>query len=304
MARTASLPVLPVERVPASRAPLDGPLELAAEGEPLFDYVLERYPPRVPQAGRLRSVNVLYAAAAAAGREGPARDLVERIRGELGPGRTVWGVKHDDEARRLTGLELYFYDWRRERADLSVARVAELVAPFVDVEAEEPRAIPWHMVSVEVPWVDRPAAGATVGVSLYVDMRSYALHAGRLRFENVYTFHDPMREIDDLLRRIRASVHYDEERAGLATLLLPALVRCHKVCFANKRDGDALYFSRVPTNDVRPVLEARGYPSSLVAFMDREGERLEHLSWDVGIDFSSGEHGALRFRRSGLYGFF
>ncbi len=148
------------------------------------------------------------------------------------------------------------------------------------------------------------AADREVDLVAHLTVRSYALSGDTLTFENIYTFHDPKTEIDDLRRRLDASVHVDTERVGLGALLPPAMMTCHKACFANKRDGDALYFSRVATADVTPFLRARRWPDAFVAWMDAWAPRLDPLSWDVGVDFTAGTEGRPRFRRSGLYGHF
>jgi hypothetical protein len=224
------------------------------------------------------------------------------VRRGLGPFRTVWGVKHDRERAALRGWELYFYDWERVYADLSIAALTRLLAPVVRVDASPPRELPWHMVSIEVSPDDLRGQGA-VPVHVYVDMRSYELRGARFSFENVYTFHDPQREIDDILRRLRASVYVDLERDSLARLMPPSLFRCHKVCVANKRTGDALYFSRVETPALLGFLRAQGYPREVIDLVQAEQARLDHLLWDVGVDFSA-EGGRAEIRRTGFYGSF
>ena len=298
-----SLPLLdeaavrPVER--RSRRPL----EPSEEGDQLHDYVLEPYEPRAPQAGKLRSVNLLQETFALAGVDDEGAALVEAVRGGLGPFRTVWGVKHDRERASLRGWELYFYDWKRVHADLSIESLARLLAPSVRVDAAPPRPLPWHMISVELSPSDLRGEGSGVPAHVYIDMRSYELRGSSFTFENVYTFHDPRREIDDVLHRLRASVHLDLGRDSLASLMPPELFRCNKVCVANKRDGDALYFSRVGTSALLAFLRAHRYPKELAAWVHAERARLDHVLWDVGLDFAA-EGGRAVIRRTGFYGTF
>ena len=277
------------------------PLELSAESDLLYDYILKPYEPRAEQVGKLRSVTVLQETFALAGvdREGAA--LVAQIRRRLGEFRTVWGVKLDASGS-LRGWELYFYDWTRVHADLSVSNLVEILEPCVNVDAREARPLPWHMVSVEFSADDLRNRG-TVPLRVYIDMRSYELRGEQLRFENIYTFHDPRREIDDVLHRLRASVYLDVQRENLAEFIPPALFRCEKMCVANKREGDGLYFSRVDTDAFVGFLRARNYPAELVAWVDAEKRRLNHLLWDVGIDFTRVGQRAV-IRKSGFYGSF
>jgi hypothetical protein len=159
------------------------------------------------------------------------------------------------------------------------------------------------MFSIEISPDSLNGAATPVPAHVYIDMRSYELRGERMTFENVYTFHDPKREIDDVMHRLRSSVHVDLERENLAALVPPALFRCHKICVANKATGDALYFSRVDTNALIGFLRAHGYPLELIAWMEEERARLDHLLWDVGIDFSARDGRAVVLR-SGFYGSF
>ncbi len=292
------------ERPSPPAAPPQGlartPPELAGEGDRFHDYVLGAYAPLAPHAGKLRSLNLLVESFALAGLEEEGLAVMRRVRDGLGPFRTVWGIKQREGG--VLGWELYFYDFERRHADLSIARVAELLAPAVTVDAREPWPLPWHMFSVEIgPAQLRRQEPAAVDV--YIDMRSYKLRGDRFAFENVYTFHDPREEIDDILHRLRSSVHFRWGHDPLASLMPPSLLRCGRICVANKIGADALYFSRVPTPALAAFLGARGWPEALRRFVAGHGPALDHLLWDVGIDFDRHE-GALRVVKTGLYGSF
>jgi hypothetical protein len=280
-----------------------GAFEPAAESDVLHDYILEPYEPKASQAGKLRGLALLYETFAIAGVEKEGLALVTRVRDTLGPFRTVWGVKHDRERGELRGWELYFYDWKRVHADLSIASLKEILAPVVKLDVELRRDVPWHMVSIEVSPADLKDPSRSVAAHLYVDMRSYEAKDKELLFENVYTFHDPRLEIDDVMNRLKASLHFDFAKDRLAELLPPRLFRCHKMCVANKRTGDALYFSRVDTDALRQFLRAQNYPKEIVGLADAEAKRLDHLLWDVGVDFAARDTG-LTVRRTGFYGSF
>jgi len=276
-----------------------GPLERCDPSDRFFDYVLGEYEPLAPAADKLRAVSLLFESFALSGIERQGRHLVETVRAALGPHRTVWGVKwHRTQA--TLGWELYFYDFERRHADLSIARLVDALAPCVRVDAREPFALPWHMFSVEVGLPEltgqRPAA-----VDVYIDMRSYKLHGDRMELENVYTFHDPRTEIDHVLHRLRSSVHFSWRRDPLATLLPPWLFRCGRLCVANKRGADALYASRIPTNALARFLAWQSWPAALGDFVQRHGHELDHLQWCVGVDFEGSNSGPV-IRKAGFYG--
>jgi len=275
--------------------------ERCGPSDVFHDYILVPYSPPAPPTGKLRSVNLLYEAFALAGVEDEGVRLVETVRAGLGPFRTVWGIKHDAQ-RGIRGFELYFYDFGRKHPDLSIERMRDILAPIVDVRAVPKRAIPWHMFSIELTPQDlrerRP-----VGAHVYVDMRSYELRGEELTFENIYTFHDPRLEIEHVLHRLRASLHTDMSPRSLASLMPPTLFRCHRVCVANKRTADALYFSRVPTTAMLGFLRAREWPQAFVAVVESHASALDHLNWCVGMDFT--QPGATPLiTKSGLYGSF
>jgi hypothetical protein len=279
-----------------------GPVELCGEGDRFHDYVLEPYDALAPAAGKLRSVNVLYESFAIAGVEEAGRRIVDLVRGGLGPFRTVWGIKRTGAGDADLAWELYFYDFERVHADLSLGSVRQMLAPAVALEVEEPRVLPWHMFSVDLG-LEQLQGRAPGEVHVYIDMRCYALRGRTLELENIYTFHDPRREIDEILHRLRSSVHFDERRDNLGRLVTPALLRCGRMCVANKRNADAVYFSRVRTPALLEVLSREQWPASLCGFVHAQQPALDHLLWDVGIDFRAGP-GGMELGKTGIYGSF
>ena len=280
----------------------EAPLELCTASDRFHDYVLGAYEPLAPPEGKLRSVNLLVESFALAGVEAQGLAMIRRIREEYGPFRTIFGVKWNRETGAI-GWELYFYDWNRAHADCSLPRLREILAPAVNVDAVEPWPLPWHMISVEIG----PAhlvGGGPVPAHVYVDMRSYELTGERFVFENVYTFHDPRAEVDDILHRLRSSVYVEPGRHNLAALMPPPLFRCGKICVANKRTSDAIYFSRIPTAPLRWFLDRHGWPAPLQRFVSGAGAGLGHLLWDVGVDFRSARGGELSVGKTGVYGSF
>ena len=108
-------------------------------GDVLSDYTLDPYDPRTDPTGKLRSVNVLFESFAIAGVEREGRRVVEALREGFGPFRTVFGVKfHAPD--HVAGWELYFYDPRREHADVDIDRIARILRPALHVDARPPRA--------------------------------------------------------------------------------------------------------------------------------------------------------------------
>jgi hypothetical protein len=98
-------------------------------------------------------------------------------------------------------------------------------------------------------------------------------------------------------------VHFDWKRDSLAELLPPWMFRCHKLCVANKRRADALYAARVTTTALERFLARHGWPRELAEFIRVHAGELDHLYWDVGVDFAR-EDDVVVAGKTGIYGFF
>lgn len=277
------------------------PPERCLEGDRFHDYVLSEYEPVAPPLGRLRSNAVLAESFALMGVEREGLALVGAVRRALGAFRSVWGVKHRQGEEELA-WELYFYDFQRAHADLSVPSMIETLRPHLRVEAQEPHPLPWHMFSVELSKAHL-LEGRAASVDLYIDMRSYKCSGDQLVFENVYTFHDAKKEIDEVLHRVRSCLHFDPARDGLHLLMPPHLFNCRKICVANKRSSDAMYFSRIGTPALTRFLSDQRWPSPLRDFVATRQDELSHLLWDVGVDFKA-IAGQATPVKTGIYGSF
>jgi hypothetical protein len=292
---------LPIAHAPPAPPQASAPLERCGPDDRFHDYVLAEYAPVAPALGKLRSLNFLSESFALARLEREGLALLNAIRTGLGPFRTVWGIKRHHDTGELA-WELYFYDFQRAHADLTIPRITALLAPHLRVTGEEPRPLPWHMFSVEFGPEQLRARGPA-SLDIYIDMRSYKYEAGGLRFENIYTFHEARPEIEEVLHRLRSCVHFDPQRDALQKLMPPGLFNCHKICVANKRNTDALYFSRISGGALRRFLADHHWPEALQTFARHHADALGHLLWDVGVDFQR-RHDRATPIKSGIYGSF
>jgi hypothetical protein len=280
--------------------------EPARADEVLRDYVLAPYPPRRDPRGGLRAVNLLIESFALAGVEAEGVRVIERLRALLGVGRTVWGIKH---AAGALSWELYVYDPGAARPEARIEAVcttlAELIAP-PDLARLPPGFAP-HMMSLELDAAalrDRGAAHLTCyvhGADEPGASRSYALGPDGLRLANLYTFHDPRRDARALIARVRSSVHLGAAAIGVAAMLWPEVHRCRRLCVANKRAADGVYWSGVDTDQLAWFLAKTGWPAPLAASLDARRTRYGHLAWDVGVDFALAGAGGPTVTKSAIY---
>lgn len=280
------------------------PLELSQPSDPYFDYCLQPYVPRPATQEALRAVNVLVESFARAGVEAEGVALIERLRATLGLNKTVWGIKHRVGVP-IRAWELYFYNWAspgEREGGIELGPVVDACGPLVDVPVGPCSGLPWHMFSVELDsTVLRAGRGATV--EFYIGSRNYTLRSDGLEMKNMYTFHRPLEDVADLLERLDLCPHFDRTISHTGTLIPFELKECHRVCVANKRNHDAMYFHRVDTRTMRWFARWQRWPEDFTAHLDDLGPRLEHLLWDVGFDYRR-TMGGLEFVQSGIYGTF
>jgi hypothetical protein len=273
--------------------------EQCQPGDRFFDYLLLSYAPRRPIEGKLRSVNLLRESFAlmAVGDEG-AR-LIDVVRAGLGPFRTVWGIKHNENGE--LSWEIYFY-----RRDFGGGEPT--LAGVLGVLGAAPAELPpmphrWEVFSLEFTAADL-AAGRVGALDVYIGMRAYRAHGGALELKNQYLFADPGLRLHEILERLLQAVHAPHDGEEIARLLPPELLDgCPRVCVANKRHADGLYFSHLNLEQMSWFLGVHRWPDEMRAWVERHAARLDHLLWDAGYDFRNAGP-KLEIPRSGLYGFF
>lgn len=289
------------------RATVPEALQQAA-GDRFFDYCLEPYRPRRPWQGKLRSEALLWRALELAGIEDAARPVIEALRGSLGRDMVVFGVKHD--GARLF-FELYVYDPRKEDPRATVTGLAEALAEVLPIAVPVRETIPYMMVSFDLD-AEVLAAGAIRELNLYLTGttahagRSYVVGAGGAELANTYRFLPPKPEIDAVLALVESSLFVDfaSDPTLLSKVLLPELFACKKVCVAKKRARDGIYFSGIDVDQLLAFLRRFGWPPALIEAASASHERLDHLYFDVGLDYEPDAGGGLRYPKTSVYGTF
>lgn len=279
------------------------------DGEPFFDYLLLPYTPLGPAEGKLKSADLLLESFALMGVAEEGRRVAEAMTAELGPGRTVWGIKHGLEEHgleeRALSWELYVYRRDGGRGEPTLDGVLRALRPHLAIPAASARPrLPhrWELFSLELDAAGL-AAGRAGEIDVYVGMRAYRADGEGLELKNCYMFEDPGLRLDRVLERLLAAVHAPRDGEEIGRLLPPRLLEgCPRVCVANKRRADGLYFSHLRLDQLRFFFDTHGWPAELRSWVDRHAGRLDHLLWDAGYDFRRDSSG-LHFLRSGFYGF-
>ncbi len=273
------------------------------------DFCLWPYtPPAPPLADALDGAAPLLAAAEVAGCLAEWRNLVASLRAALGPYATVWGVKWD--GARLAA-ELYFYDYARQRRHVSLARVLAALAPYLHCPVRLDDALPYFMVSLDLPMAPGGFPARLEAVDAYVGNPGSTVSSGicyrvageQAELKNFYFFFDRQREWDAALGKLCSGMRVAADPSATARLLPPWLTDCRTVVVANKRQADALYISGIGVAPLRRFLAEHHYPPALGAHLAAQAPRLGHLLFDVGYDFTL-EQGRIALGKSSFYGVF
>jgi hypothetical protein len=277
-----------------------------APGDAFFDYCHYAYEPEIDPALKLHSLalfdRVLELAAAPAEWAALIRDL----RTALGKDRTVWGVKRLGEEFHV---ELYFYNYGRLDPQVRPSKVLAAMAPHFDARLPDLDARRYFMFSIDVgpeAWSTRRLSG----VHLYVhDVQErptslcYLVSESGVVLENHYAFYRPALELEALRFKVLDSAVVDFTRATVDDILLPDLLRAKSVCIANKPRADAVYYSGISVRQLIEFCAGFSYPAPLVDFLETNASALEHLQFDIGWDYRSGDK-PIELVKSGFYGTF
>lgn len=282
-------------------------LEYTEPGDPFYDFCLWEYDPVVHPQDKIRSVNLLLHSFAFAGVSERAFELVETLRREMGMFQTVFGIKQIDGRLRW---EFYFYDYRRRNRQRSMTRVIEALRSLHRCNVEPNENLHYFMFSLDIDHdllmgvrdIDEVhmyigAPGSNVSSAL-----CYSVTPDLSRLENFYFFFDA-KQIEEIIKKIAWSAHVDTTLVDVNSILMPQLKECKVIVIANKQQNDAVYFSRIRIEQLLFFLKMLRYPQPLIAFMEENQGRLDHLLYDVGFDYRM-QGKDLVILKSGYYGIF
>jgi hypothetical protein len=282
--------------------------EHATGGDPFLNYCLWEYSPPAPAEDKFRSINLLFQSFDFAGIDERAFDIVEAIRHEIGPFRTVFGIK---QRRNQLAWEFYFYDYARRQREVSISRVLTAIQPFLPCAAPVIESLPYFMFSLdfdmELASSQRPLDVVHIYIgnpgSLVSSGIAFGVRAEGTTLENFYFFFDARRQLSEAADKICSSAHFDDTRHPLDAVLVPELRDCRTICVANKQTHDCVYFSGITVDQLVLFLQKLAYPPPIVDFVQGNRANFDHLLFDVGFDYRmEGEN--LTILKSGYYGVF
>jgi hypothetical protein len=283
-------------------------LEYTTAQDEYFDYCLWEYRPIASYENKFRSVNLLFNSFQVTGIDERVFSLVQAIREGFGLSRTVWGLKH---LGNTIGWEFYFYDYKRRERERSISRLLDIIRPFAPCEIEPNENYHYFMFSIDINdeivsgtkdleeihmYIGNPGSTVSSGIC-------YSLTNRGTKLENFYFFFDAIKEQREIVTKIMCSAHIDTTKIKMDQILWPELRDCRVIVVANKQQNDAIYFSRINVDQLIFFLKRMSYPGELVSFVEENRSNLDHLLYDVGIDYRM-DGNELVFLKSGYYGIF
>jgi hypothetical protein len=282
--------------------------EYATGNDRYFNYCLWPYQPVAPTDDKFRGINVLYQSFEFAGLDTRAYEFVEAIRSAIGPFQTVFGIK---QVGGRMGWEFYFYDYLRRERKVSISRVLDAIRPFCRCDIRPNENLPYFMFSIDVDnalvtggrdldvvhmYVGNPGSTVSSGIS-------YALRPQGSTLENFYFFFDAKTQLLEAADKICCSAYVDTTKIHFDQILWPELRECRTVCVANKKQNDCVYFSEINIDQLLFFLKTLAYPREIVSFFETNRSSLDHLLYDVGLDYTV-EGSNVRILKSGYYNVF
>ena len=273
-----------------------------------YDFCLWEYAPLSRPENKLSSSNLLFHSFEFTGLSDRIYDLMGAIRAGFGVSRTVWGVK---KLGNDICWEFYFYDYRRKERERSIPMLLEFIRPLVPCRIKANENLHYFMFSIDIDgalvsgkrdldeihmYIGNPGSSVSSGIC-------YSVTTSGTRLENFYFFFDAKKEMEDIMAKAVCSAHVDFTVIDINRVLWPEMKTGQVIVVANKQGNDAVYFSRVTVDQLLFFLRRMGYPRDLIAFVEGNRSKLDHLLFDAGYDYRM-EGGNLRILKSGYYGVF
>lgn len=282
--------------------------EYATDRDAYFNYCLWPYQPVAAAQDKFRGINLLYQSFALAGMPRQAYDFCESLRAALGQFQTVFGIKMI--GGRL-GWEFYFYDYQRRDRTISISRTLQAIAPFARSEIRPNESLPYFMFSIDVDDALVTGRRDLDVVHMYVgnvgsDVSSgiaYGLRPQSTTLENFYFFFDARKQLQEAVDKVFCSAYVDAAQVEVDQIFWPELRDCHTICIANKQGNDCIYFSGINVDQLLFFLRRLDYPAETVRFVEDNRGNLDHLLYDVGLDYRA-EGAQVHILKSGYYNVF
>lgn len=275
--------------------------------DPYFNYCYWPYESPTNGVGKLRASSLLFRAIQDMSEADWLTDCVRNMQAGIGDFRTVYGIK---QVNGKWSIEMYLYDYGREDRVISIQRFMSACQAQLQLPNTVSPHLPYFMFSFDLDESVAKANGKIDKVHVYVGNPGSTVSSGisygfgddleDSELENFYFFFDAQdrQQIED---KIQCAAWRDEPNTLVECVLRADLMDCQTICLANKRTSNTVYFSGVNVVQLRSFLSWQKYPDPFQAFVAEHQFDLDHLLYDVGVDYQV-RGNKIEFVKSGIYG--
>ncbi len=279
---------------------------LSRPSDPNRDFCQWPYEPwTAPTPDGLRQEAILNHALKLLDTSGKTQKIIKDIQQQVGQFNTVWGLKSQGDR---ASIELYFYDYERDKRRINYTEIKNAMPEFFDPELHINEDIPFFMWSMEI----NPQAPDRISeIDIYCNGAGGTISGGECftlsksgcEFKNLYSFFEIPRDAQIAVETLTSGPRL----AGLAAFpaqIYPGASQEEVYVVARKRHNDAVYLSRMPLHCTISILETVHFSKPILDFVKEQEKSLQHHRFDVGIDFIVGPEANMKITKSGLYGIF
>jgi hypothetical protein len=272
------------------------------------NYCSWEYAPLARGEGKLRPSALLYFAISRETHRDFLCDAIAEIQATHGLFDSVYGIKRVENRWKL---EIYIYDYDRTQRRRSWTRLFGRDPQVLKSSIEVRESVPYFMFSFDLDEKVASNDGRVDTAHLYIGNPgsivssgiAYKQNASGLALENFYFFFDARSQQEEIRDKMTESVFWDVDTERIKELLLDDLKHCDTICLANKPQCDTAYFSGIDIQQLIRFCQWQQYPQSFLEFLLANKFQLDHLKYDVGVDYCW-EKGHLNCLKSGIYGAF
>lgn len=266
------------------------------------------YEPLSDGNGKLRPSALLYLAMSSESHRRFLCDAIDEIQATHGLFESVYGIKR---IANRWAFEIYVYDYNRTSRKKSWTNLFGSRDGVLTSKVKVRESIPYFMFSFDLDcqvvsdregidtahlYIGNPGSMVSSGIA-------YRQDASGLTLENFYFFFDAKTQMDQIIDKMAESVFWNVRSDRSSDLLVNELKECDTICLANKPQCETIYFSGIDIRQLIWFSEWQNYPQRFKDFLLANSFQLDHLKYDVGVDYRWSD-GHLEFLKSGIYGCF
>jgi hypothetical protein len=289
--------------------PLPGELDRATDRDRHINLGFEAYRPVRPLVDKVRAENLLWHSLLHAGVLDRWDDPLHAIQRLVGRDRSVFGIFHELDAGGLA-WELRLLN-TEARSPLGVlGSVREVLGPWIELAPGLTEAPPYAVIGLRFDG-QTMARGKLETVDLHErqpgtrELLVYRTGPTERTLVSRDVVLEPKRHIDEVLPLIKASefVDFAADKRLLGRVLIPELFACRRLHVSKRPSCDALAFSGVNIEQLLFTYKRFEFPAALLGFLTAHQAQLEHLLFDVAVEYR-GDGRRIVYPRVGYYGSF